>query len=174
MTNIQPLRIFIDMDGVLANFDKAAQEMKEKLPFDTGTPRPSATYEAKDTSGFAFDEVLDFSKFEPMVGAIEAVHKIIDMGHDVFIASTPPWNNPDAWGQKRNWIEEHLPELEKKIILTHRKDLLIGDILIDDSTYRGQPDFQGEFMHFGQDGMDWSYVVETIGVMTKMLKLQKL
>ena len=51
---------------------------------------------------------------------------------------------------------------------------IIGDILIDDSTYRGQPDFQGEFMHFGQDGMDWSYVVETIGVMTKMLKLQKL
>ena len=66
--------------------------VKEKLPFDTGTPRPSATYEAKDTSGFAFDEVLDFSKFEPMFGAIEAVHKIIDMGHDVFIASTPPWN----------------------------------------------------------------------------------
>ena len=94
------------------------------------------------------------------------------MGHDVFIASTPPWNNPSAWGQKRDWIEEHIPELERKIVLTHRKDLLIGDILIDDTTYRGQKDFQGEFMWFGKHGMDWPYVVETIQKMTELLKLQ--
>ena len=165
----QPLRIFIDMDGVLADFDKAAKQMKKIMNIDSEL-RPSATYESSE-KGFAYDEVLDFSKFDPIPCAIESIHKIIDMGHDVFIASTPPWNNPDAWGQKRNWIEEHLPELERKVILTHRKDLLIGDILIDDSTYRGQKDFNGEFIHFGKHGMVWPNVVDIIQQMTNLSKI---
>ena len=146
------LRIFIDMDGVLANFEKAAEQIPD-------VKRP--------------DEVLDFSTFEPMPGAIDAVHKIIDMGHDVFIASTPPWNNPAAWGQKRDWIEENIPELERKIVLTHRKDLLIGDILIDDSTYRGQKDFQGEFMHFGigHNKMNWPQITDVIQQLTNLSKI---
>jgi 5'(3')-deoxyribonucleotidase len=36
------------------------------------------------------------------------------------------------------------------MFLTHRKDLLKGDILIDDTRFRGQPDFEGEWIHFGQ------------------------
>ena len=153
MTNTQPLRIYIDMDGVLADFKSAADELKKKLPMNS--------------DNLKFDEILDFSTFKPMKDAIESVYKIIDMGHDVFIASTPPWNNPDAWGQKRNWIEEHLPELERKIILTHRKDLLIGDILIDDSDYRGQKDFQGTWLHFEpSEGAGWPYMVNKIEVFT--------
>ena len=148
------LRIFIDMDGVLADFKKAA----DLIPDGEDKKRP--------------DLVLDFSTFDIIPGAREAVTKLLDMGHDLFIASTPPWNNPAAWGQKRDWIEENIPELERKIVLTHRKDLLIGDILIDDTTYRGQRDFEGEFMHFGKHGMDWPYVTETIQKMTELLKLQ--
>jgi len=148
------LRIYIDMDGVLANFEKAADEHP-----DNGT------------KSFRPDLTLDFSKFELMPGAKEAVKELLEMGHDLFIATTPPWNHPDAWGQKRDWVEKHLPALKRKMFLTHRKDLLIGDILIDDSIYRGQKDFQGEFMHFGQNGMDWPYVVETIRNMTNMLNV---
>ena len=163
---MEKLTIFIDMDGVLCNFDKAAQEMKEKLPFETEL-KPSATYESSD-KGFKFDEVLDFSTFEPMAGAIESVQKLTDMGHDLFIATTPPWNHPTAWGQKRNWVEEHLPQLKRKMFLTHRKDLLIGDVLIDDSTYRGQRDFKGTFIHFRpNEGLDWDFCVEAIGSITK-------
>ena len=148
------LRIFIDMDGVLANFEKAAAQIPD-------SKRP--------------DLDLDFSTFEPMPGAIEAVHKIIDMGHDVFIASTPPWNNPAAWGQKRDWIEEHIPELERKIVLTHRKDLLIGDILIDDTTYRGQKDFNGTFIHFGTgpNKMNWPQITDVLQQMTNLSKIIK-
>ena len=144
--NCSKLTIFLDMDGVLANFEKAAAQILD-------VKRP--------------DEVLDFSTFEPMPGAIDAVEKIIAMGHDVFIATTPPWNNPSAWGQKRDWVEEHLPQLKRKMFLTHRKDLLKGDILVDDSTYRGQYDFEGTFMHFGKH-FDWDMVVNTIEQITKL------
>ena len=139
------LRIYVDMDGVLANFDKAADEHP-----DNGT------------KSFRPDLILDFSKFEVMPGAKEAVKKLLDMGHDLFIATTPPWSHPDSWGQKRNWVEKHFPALKRKMVLTHRKDLLIGDILIDDTMWRGQPDFQGTWFHFGDNGMDWKYVVEGI------------
>jgi 5'(3')-deoxyribonucleotidase len=141
------LKIFVDMDGVLANFEKAAEKYPE-------VKRP--------------DLVLDFSKFEVIEGAKEAISKIEEMGHDVFIASTPPWNNPEAWGQKRNWIDEHFPSLRRKVFLTHRKDLLSGDILIDDTTYRGQKDFTGTFIHFGKNGMKWDNVVEIIDTITKL------
>lgn len=157
---MEKLTIYIDMDGVLANFKKAADQLAKNLPEEI-------------SEKVNMDEVLNFSHFEPMPNAIESVKKIIDMGHDVFIASTPPWNNPAAWGQKRDWIEEHLPELKRKVFLTHRKDMLIGDILIDDTTYRGQKDFNGTFMHFGQNGMDWPTVVGTIETMTNILKITK-
>ena len=53
---------------------------------------------------------------------------------------------------------------KRKLILTHRKDLLIGDVLIDDSRWRGQPDFQGKWIWFGhnQRCRDWPSTLEYI------------
>ena len=137
------------MDGVLANFDKAKQNHPD--------------FENK---GFRPDLTLDFSKFEIMPGAKEAVDELLEMGHDLFIATTPPWNHPTAWGQKRDWVENNFPALKRKMFLTHRKDLLLGHILIDDTQWRGQRDFKGTWFHFGKNGIDWKYVVEGIkGIM---------
>jgi len=135
---INKLRIYLDMDGVIADFESAAQQ---DINDNHGGIKPE---------DYRPDLTLDFSKFGVMKGATEAVQRMIDAGHDVFIASTPPWNNKEAWGQKGTWIDEYFPMLAKRVNLTHRKDLLKGDILIDDTGYRGQPDFEGEWIHFGQ------------------------
>ena len=130
------------MDGVIANFAKAAEEGGWKH-------RP--------------DKHVNFGELEVMPGAEEALRKL-NQDFDVFIASTPPWDRPDMWGAKREWIAKHFPYLKRKLILTHRKDLLIGDILIDDSRWRGQPDFKGAWLWFGtnQRCLDWPSTLELI------------
>ena len=139
-------RIFIDMDGVIADFEKASNEFKR---IHGKTNRP--------------DKCGDYRNLYVIEGAIEAVAKL-NADHDVFVASTPPWSRPEVWGHKREWIGEHFPYLARKIILTHRKDLLIGDILIDDSRYREQPDFQGEWFWFNKNwnNKNWGACLEWI------------
>ena len=139
-------RIFIDMDGVIADFEKASNEF-QRIHGKTNRP----------------DKWVDYRNLDVIEGAIEAVAKL-NADHEVFIASTPPWLRPEVWGHKREWIGEHFPDLKRKIILTHRKDLLIGDFLIDDSRFRGQPDFQGEWYWFNKnwDNKNWKACLEWI------------
>ena len=136
------MRIYIDMDGVISDFDKAAKEGG----FDK---RP--------------DLYVNYRNLEVIEGAKEAV-RYLHENHEVFIASTPPWTRPEVWGHKKEWLEEHFPYLKRKLILTHRKDLLIGDILIDDSRFRGQPDFKGNWFWFNKDwdNRNWKACLEYI------------
>ena len=47
----------------------------------------------------------------------------------------------------------------KRLILTHRKDLNIGDFLVDDRTKNGAGEFKGELIQFGIDKFpDWAAV----------------
>ena len=91
---------------------------------------------------------INFFDLKPLEGAIEAFNELNDK-YEVYIASTAPWSNPDAWKDKRLWIERYLGEsATKRLILTHRKDLLMGDLLIDDRLVNGSKDFKGDFILF--------------------------
>ena len=47
----------------------------------------------------------------------------------------------------------------KRLILTHRKDLNIGDFLVDDRTKNGAGEFMGELIQFGTEKFpDWNTV----------------
>ena len=146
-------RIFIDMDGVIADFESEA-EAEALVKGVTKLSRP--------------DLFVNYRALGVIDGAIEAVAKL-NADHEVFIASTPPWSRPEVWGHKREWIGEHFPDLKRRIILTHRKDLLIGDILIDDSRFRGQPDFKGEWFWFNKNwnNKNWEACLEWISKLEK-------
>ena len=48
----------------------------------------------------------------------------------------------------------------KRIFLTHRKDLCLGDYLIDDRSKHGASDFHGEWIQFGSEKYpDWDAVI---------------
>ena len=128
---MKKLRIYVDMDGVIADFDKAKKLLPEK---QQGRP----------------DLYVDYLYLDVIPGAEKAL-SYLNEHHEIFIASTPPWTRPEVWSDKRIWLEQNFPYLKRKLILTHRKDLLIGDVLIDDSQYRGQPDFKGEWFWFNKN-----------------------
>ena len=133
----ETMRVYIDMDNVLVDFQSGIDKL------DEATRRK---YAGK------LDEVPSiFSKMEPMDGAIKAFEAIADE-HDVFILSTAPWGNPSAWSDKLNWVKEHLgPPARKRLILSHHKYLVQGDVLIDDRRKRGAGAFSGRHIHFGHD-----------------------
>ena len=104
---------------------------------------------------------------KPMSGAIEAVHKLSEH-YEVFILSTAPWLNSTAWSDKLELIHKYFGKdeknpLYKRVILSHHKDLLRGDYLIDDRTKNGAADFKGELLLFGSNEYpDWQAILNKL------------
>lgn len=138
--------IFFDMDGVLVEFNSALRHIDDET-----IRRYEGHYQ--DIPGF-------FALMDPMPGAIEAVKKL-SQHYEVFILSTAPWKNPSSWSDKRIWVEKFFGDIFfKRIILTHRKDLVMGDYLIDDWGKNGASSFKGEWIQFGSDQFpNWESVV---------------
>ena len=138
-------RVYVDMDGVLVDFDSGVNRLNNVT---------RATYAAnpKNAPGV-------FALMDPIPGAIKAITRLTDI-FDVYILSTAPWDNPSAWSDKLNWVKQHLGnEFEKKLILSHHKELLRGDFLIDDWDKHGTSKFQGEWIRFGSSQFpDWDTV----------------
>lgn len=127
---------YVDMDGVLVDFMGA----KETL-----------TPEEKEKYGTHIEDVPGiFSRMKPMPGAIEAF-KQLSRHYDIYILSTAPWDNESAWSDKARWVKKHLGIYGyKRLILTHRKDLNEGAILIDDRAKKGAAQFDGVWLQFGK------------------------
>lgn len=74
-----------------------------------------------------------FLDLEPLPGALEAVEAIHNLGHKVYIVSSPSWPGTSAQ-DKISWVRRHLPFINKrKIFLCHEKSMVKGDVFVDDS-----------------------------------------
>jgi 5'(3')-deoxyribonucleotidase len=139
--------VWIDMDGVLVDFAKQVEIVTNR------SPHLKVEYEGR------YDHIPGiFRNPPPIEGAIEAVRKLAESGkYELYIATAAPWGNPMAAMDKRFWIEEHFGNLfKKKMTISHLKNMLIGDYLIDDRTANGAGEFKGELLRFG-----WHYETET-------------
>ena len=138
--------LYIDMDNVLVDYPSGLMNEEQK----------------KNFHGEYLDEFpVIFAQMLPLDGAIES-YNILSELFDTYILSTAPWNNNLAWSDKIFWVKKYLGEkAHKKLILTHNKNLNIGDFLIDDRLENGAADFKGELIHFLHDKrfLNWKDVV---------------
>ena len=139
--------LYVDMDGVLVDFNSGVNRLNDKT---------QAAYAGKPKNAPGI-----FALMDPIPGAIEAINRLSEK-FDVYILSTAPWDNPTAWSDKLNWVKQHLGDnFKKRLILSHHKDLLRGDFLIDDWDKHGTSSFQGEWIQFGSTEFpDWPAVEE--------------
>ena len=136
--------VYVDMDNVLVDFNSGIK----KLNLD-----PS-TNDLDEVDGI-------FSYMTPLKGAIEGYNRLVELGHDVYILSTAPWENSSAWSDKLIWVKKYIGEnAKKRLILSHNKNLNKGDFLIDDRLANGAGEFEGTLIRFGnEDFPNWDTVI---------------
>lgn len=151
--------LYIDMDGVIADFDG---RMKEICP-ELYTAEEFDTYDKKsdEIDAIVAKQPDIFESLNPIDGALEAVNKLFPL-YDVYFLSTPMQAVPQSFMGKRIWLEKHFGEnAKKKLVLSHRKDLSIGSYLVDDRTKNGAGEFTGKHIHFGTSKFpNWNETVK--------------
>ena len=164
MNNYNKPILYFDMDNVLVNFQTGVDMIPNEVKAD---------YKCDEKGKCHYDDIPGiFSKMKIMDGAREAV-KALSKEYEVFILTTAPWNNPSAWSDKLEWVKKHFPkEFYKKVIISHHKDLLKGDFLIDDRDDKGQKDFEGRLIKFGsKEFPDWPTVTDYLLNEVKMKRV---
>lgn len=135
--------VFIDMDGTINKFWESYAAIYNEVYNDKRTLAPKDLWSysiAADLLGHEDDDLdrivmsrRDFWLNIPVQdGAYEVIERMYER-YDCYILSTP-WNGyPDCVRDKMEWMQKKLPFFStKKMIFTHHKHLLRGEVLIDD------------------------------------------
>lgn len=146
------MQVFLDSDGVLADFDTLAGEI---------LGMPSREFEKRKHTGGAaemwkrlYEHEDFFYKIPKMHDADELVEGVIAMGFDPIVLTGIPSKDGSDWaiGQKMRWYAEKYPDLP--VITCKSKDKLLHmiegkhNVLIDDWTQhkRAWEDAGGTFI----------------------------
>ena len=120
------IQVFVDMDGVLADFDAHYEAVfgvrpdKRKDDVDWGLVRAM--------TGF-------YADIPPMADMIELWSYLKSLTPSPIVPTGVPSSVPDATEDKQRWVKRHLGELvEVRCCLSREKSLHArsGDVLIDD------------------------------------------
>lgn len=140
--------IYVDMDDVLCDYKAAFAKATEKNPA-IKYPQSQCDF---------------FRKLKPIEGGIETVEFLRKQEiFEIYILTAPSVFNPFSYLEKRLWIEDHFGfEFTERLIISPNKGLLKGDYLIDDITEgKGQEDFEGKLLHFGQEKYpNWKSILD--------------
>lgn len=134
------MRILLDMDGITADFfgpllEEYHRRTGECVPISQITEWDMGkNVSHPDTIFQIFHEHGFFENLPPVSGAIEAIKRFLDLGHEVVIVSAPC--TPHSAAEKIRWCAKHLPFMDpKNLILCHHKYkyTISGDVIVDDN-----------------------------------------
>jgi len=141
----------IDMDGVIADFDKKMLVKSQELGITIEEFRDKKMYRKPKF----------YLELELIPGAKEAIQELDEHFYIRFL-SAPSWGNPDSFTEKRLWLENHFGEwAEKRLDLTFRKDSFLYHFLVDDRFKYGAAEGIGEHVMYGSEKFPtWEVVTE--------------
>lgn len=136
------------MDGVVANFDKRVLEINPSI-ITLHSHAPNYEERSKMVEQVMRDNPRMFLDLEPITGSIEAVKRLWPY-YDVLFLSTPCAFVVESFSDKMSWIYKYFGKAaENRLILSQRKELSMGDYLVDDRLVNGAEYFFGKHLQFG-------------------------
>lgn len=137
---MKKLTILCDLDGIIVDLLKAWLDFHNAKYGDNFTKADITEFAmhkcVKPEHRGKIYEFLNldncFDDLQPIPGAIEAVNNLIEKGHD-FVVLTASAKNPMSAFGKIKWVKKYLGLERQQIIVSSRKELICGDVLIDDS-----------------------------------------
>ena len=127
-----PIRIILDLDEVVADMMTRLIEIHRKQYNSDVTINDFTQWDLPRDMFEIFHSMNFFGSLKPLPGAIEGVKQLVKWGHDVIIAT----NHSDDFyiaADKILWVQHYLPILSTNMMIGGRKDILQGDIIIDDN-----------------------------------------
>ncbi len=144
--------IMVDMDGVIADFDKELKRLAPELELHDG--------EGYEERSKMVDKTCQENPGVFLRLGIEAV-KLLAEKYEIRFLSTPMCELFESYGHKAEWLRKYFGDWAKKrLILTHDKHLVYGKYLIDDRLKNGSEKWKGEHIHFGTEKFpNWTSVL---------------
>lgn len=130
-----PIALF-DLDGTLANYDKAMREHLKLLKsphepsFDDFWDAPEHIEQRmrliKKQPGWWLD-------LEPIESGFEILDLAGDLGFEIRVLTKGPYYSESAWTEKLQWCKKYLPHCVQ-VTITMDKSAVYGRVLVDDYT----------------------------------------
>ena len=140
--------LYVDMDGVLCQFNERVLEIDPSI-ITLSSHAPNYDGRADKVGKVMKDNPRIFKDLDPIPGSIETVKRLWPY-YDILFLSTPCWFVPESFMDKMIWIHDHFgDDAANRLILSQRKELSLGDYLVDDRLANGAENFMGQHLHFG-------------------------
>ncbi len=140
--------LYVDLDGVVADFEHAVKLIE-----------PGMVWEEDNVDRICKANVRIFRDLPEIPDSIEVIKELKEY-YEIYFLSTPMKDIPESYMDKRIWLRNIFGEwVDRRLVLTHRKDLCIGDYLIDDRLKNGSENFKGFHIHIFQSPFEtWEKV----------------
>lgn len=140
--------LYVDMDDTICSFTSRVLEIDPSI-ISLSFNEPNYEERSIKVGEVMINNPRLFKDLEPIPGSIEAVKRLWSY-YDILFLSTPCWFVPESFMDKMIWIHEHFgDDAANRLILSQRKELSMGDYLVDDRLANGAEHFMGQHLHFG-------------------------